>query len=55
MAVTPNGYADAIALKNGKEYFVMPEEKEMTMSEFLDTLEDKRYTRINIIIVKSVN
>ncbi|XP_059166545.1 bifunctional peptidase and (3S)-lysyl hydroxylase Jmjd7-like [Physella acuta] len=34
VAVTPNGYADAIS--NGR--FVMPEERKMAMSEFLDIL-----------------
>ncbi|XP_015597528.1 jmjC domain-containing protein 7 isoform X2 [Cephus cinctus] len=45
VAVTPNGYADAIAEShdfNGEsiEYFVMPEERQMTMSQFLDHLEN---------------
>lgn len=44
VALTPNGLADGIAQdKTGTEYFVMPEEVEMTMSEFVDTLEAKRY------------
>lgn len=44
VAVTPNGYADGIATnsRDGKEYFVMPEEVSMTMSDFLDTLDNKR-------------
>lgn len=44
VAVTPNGYADGIAVnrKDGKEYFVMPEEVKMTMNEFLDALDNKR-------------
>ena len=37
VAVTPNGYADAVV----GEKFVMPEEREMTFSEFLDILEGK--------------
>nr|CAD7594021.1 unnamed protein product [Timema genevievae] len=45
VAVTPNGYADAIATRSEQnadiEYFVMPEEREMNMSEFLDALEDR--------------
>ncbi|XP_070172370.1 bifunctional peptidase and (3S)-lysyl hydroxylase Jmjd7-like [Polyergus mexicanus] len=43
VAVTPSGYADAIARRNDdtkKEFFVMPEERLLTMSEFLDTLEN---------------
>lgn len=44
VAITPNGYADGIAMhSNGKEYFVMPEEASMSMSEFLDSLDDKRF------------
>lgn len=43
VAVTPNGYADAVdAQRRGnerKEFFVMPDERTMTMSKFLDTLE----------------
>lgn len=48
MAITPNGYADGIALKDGKEYFVMPEEKVLKMGEFLDKLEDKRFVLLSI-------
>ncbi|XP_044751249.1 bifunctional peptidase and (3S)-lysyl hydroxylase Jmjd7 [Coccinella septempunctata] len=44
VAVTPNGYADGIALsphvEDNTEYFVLPEEKTMTMKEFLDNLEN---------------
>ncbi|CAD7086264.1 unnamed protein product [Hermetia illucens] len=39
VAVTPNGYADGIASKDGEDYFVLPEEKQMLMTEFLDTLD----------------
>ncbi|XP_011301391.1 jmjC domain-containing protein 7 [Fopius arisanus] len=44
VAVTPTGYADAIARneEDDEEYFVMPEEREMTMSEFLDNLTTPR-------------
>ena len=44
MAVTPNGYADGIAFnsKDEKEYFVMPEETNMKMREFLYALDDKK-------------
>lgn len=43
VAVTPNGYADGITQnpKDGKEYFVMPEEQTMTMGSFLHMLDDK--------------
>ncbi|XP_014213914.1 jmjC domain-containing protein 7 [Copidosoma floridanum] len=46
VAVTPNGYADAVSkerILNGfgdKEYFVMPEERYMTMNSFLEKLEN---------------
>lgn len=44
VAVTPNGLADGISKsKDGRDYFVMPEEQVMTMGEFLDMLEDRRY------------
>lgn len=42
VAVTPNGYADSVFNWNDQEYFVMPEEKMMTMLEFLDRLESPR-------------
>lgn len=46
VAVTPNGYADGITKnKDGKEYFVMPEEQTMTMESFLDMLEDRRWVK----------
>lgn len=37
VAVTPNGYADAVSGK----YFVMPEERQMTLSSVLDIIEGK--------------
>ncbi|XP_077978121.1 bifunctional peptidase and (3S)-lysyl hydroxylase Jmjd7-like [Glandiceps talaboti] len=37
VAVTPNGYADAVY----KNYFVMPEERQMKFSTFLDIIEKK--------------
>lgn len=42
VALTPNGYADGIALNemDGKEYFVMPEEATMKMRDFLHALDD---------------
>lgn len=41
VAITPNGYADALTFRkeSNEEYFVMPEEKSMLMRSFLDTLE----------------
>lgn len=39
---TPNGYADGIGIKmpENQEYFVLPEEQNMKMSDFLDILEN---------------
>lgn len=46
VAVTPNGYADGIASKfteSGKvKYFVMPEEINMSMKDFLHKLDNFR-------------
>lgn len=42
VAITPNGYADGIAMKDGIEYFVKPYETDMKFSEFLDYLENPR-------------
>lgn len=46
VAVTPNGYADAITKEqklsgtSNKEYFTLPEERYITMNDFLKTLEN---------------
>ncbi|XP_057330276.1 bifunctional peptidase and (3S)-lysyl hydroxylase Jmjd7 [Microplitis mediator] len=40
VAVTPNGYADAVMSDNNKKYFMLPEEREMKMSSFLDKLDN---------------
>jgi len=42
VAVTPNGYADAIVKQDDKEFFVMPDERLLTISTFLDTLENTK-------------
>lgn len=44
MALTPNGYADGIAVNedDGNEYFVMPEDGTMKMRDFLNALDDTR-------------
>lgn len=54
VAITPNGYADGIARNSndGKEYFVMPEEATMTMSDFLDALDDKKYVLLYCLTSK---
>ncbi|CAO1383860.1 unnamed protein product [Diamesa serratosioi] len=41
VAITPNGYADGLASDGKSEYFVMPEECQMSMKTFLDVLDDK--------------
>ena len=43
VAVTPNGYADAIC----GDRFVMPEEREMTMAQFLDILHGDQKDKAN--------
>lgn len=40
VAVTPNGLADGLAVKDDKDYFVMPLEIEMKMADFLDKLDN---------------
>ncbi|XP_048006768.1 bifunctional peptidase and (3S)-lysyl hydroxylase JMJD7-like isoform X1 [Leguminivora glycinivorella] len=56
VAVTPNGLADGITVNDvGKEYFVMPYEAEMTMTEFLDCLEQKRENYIPYIQKQNSN
>ncbi|CRK89741.1 CLUMA_CG003374, isoform A, partial [Clunio marinus] len=43
VSLTPNGYADGIAVneEDKKEYFVMPEERTMKMKDFLNALDKK--------------
>lgn len=57
VAVTPNGYADAIAKTDdvAEEYFVMPEERNLTMSEFFDRLENPRKDSIFYIQKQNSN
>ncbi|XP_034483618.1 bifunctional peptidase and (3S)-lysyl hydroxylase JMJD7 [Drosophila innubila] len=40
VAVTPNGYADGLAKQDGQEYFVLPLESKMPLSELLKRLDD---------------
>ncbi|KAH8307485.1 hypothetical protein KR044_013056 [Drosophila immigrans] len=40
VAVTPNGYADGLATQNGEEYFVLPLETKMPLSELLTRFDD---------------
>lgn len=42
VAVTPNGYADGLAVRHEdkKEYFVLPLEEQITMNEFLENLDN---------------
>eukprot|EP00127_Corallochytrium_limacisporum_P002989 Clim_evm36s144 gene=Clim_evmTU36s144 len=44
VSVTPNGLADAITEYNGKKYFVLPEERQMTVEELLRCLRGLRKT-----------
>ncbi|XP_061724311.1 bifunctional peptidase and (3S)-lysyl hydroxylase Jmjd7 [Cydia pomonella] len=56
VAVTPNGLADGITTNDeGNEYFVMPFEVDMTMTEFLDCLEQKRENYIPYIQKQNSN
>lgn len=50
MAVTPNGYADAV----NSGYFLMPEERQMTMADFLDTLSPSESTH-NVFYIQKQN
>lgn len=47
MAVTPNGYADAVF----QDRFVMPEERQMPFTDFLDIVE-KKVTSPNVFYVQ---
>ncbi|KAH8379282.1 hypothetical protein KR009_003991 [Drosophila setifemur] len=40
VAITPNGYADGLASQKGREYFVLPLEKKMKLSEVVRRLDD---------------
>ncbi|KAJ3654453.1 hypothetical protein Zmor_013641 [Zophobas morio] len=59
VAVTPNGYADGLAPKiteKGKvQYFVLPEEVQMTMKEFLTKLDDQNRQHICYIQKQNSN
>ncbi|GBP34218.1 JmjC domain-containing protein 7 [Eumeta japonica] len=56
VAITPNGLADGIAKdETGIEYFVTPLEVEMTMTEFLNTLDRKREKFITYIQKQNSN
>ncbi|KAG1504205.1 hypothetical protein G6F54_001168 [Rhizopus delemar] len=47
VAVTPNGYADAVTFDpvTQKEYFVMPHEQKMSFNSFLDIIEGKQQSQ----------
>ncbi|XP_044743339.1 bifunctional peptidase and (3S)-lysyl hydroxylase Jmjd7-like, partial [Chrysoperla carnea] len=55
VAITPNGYADGLAFKNNKEYFVMPYETQMPFSEFLNHLDNPRDNFICYIQTQNSN
>nr|XP_019540314.2 bifunctional peptidase and (3S)-lysyl hydroxylase Jmjd7 [Aedes albopictus] len=41
VAITPNGYADGLAKHEGEDFFVLPMETQMSMGDFLETLDRK--------------
>ena len=51
MAVTPNGYADAVC----GDKFVMPEERKLPFSEFLDIIDGKDKETNGIFYVQKQN
>ncbi|XP_001842137.2 bifunctional peptidase and (3S)-lysyl hydroxylase JMJD7 [Culex quinquefasciatus] len=53
VAITPNGYADGLARHDGQDYFVLPLETQMTMGEFLDSLDRKEPE--NILYIQRQN
>lgn len=57
VAATPNGYADGISTQHpsGSEYFVMPEEKKMTMKQFIDHLDDPNEKHVYYIQKQNSN
>lgn len=57
VAVTPNGYADGIAVKmpENHEYFVLPEEQTIKMEEFLDKLEETDNSNVYYIQKQNSN
>lgn len=57
VAVTPNGYADAVTLdsSSGNKYFTMPEERSLKMKEFLDNLENPNDNEIYYIQQQNSN
>lgn len=48
VALTPNGYADGINKKDDVEYFVMPEDRQMSMADFIEMMERKRWANIRV-------
>lgn len=57
VAVTPNGYADGLASQHpsGKEFFVMPEDQTMSMTDFIDRLDDSNDTNVYYIQKQNSN
>eukprot|EP00124_Ichthyophonus_hoferi_P003429 Ihof_evm2s296 gene=Ihof_evmTU2s296 len=49
IAVTPNGRADAVTDMNGKEYFMLPEDRDMTMGEFLKLLHNQQVDETSLV------
>lgn len=57
VAVTPNGYADGLASQHssGKEFFVMPEDQTMSMTDFINRLDDSNDTNVYYIQKQNSN
>ncbi|XP_055308433.1 bifunctional peptidase and (3S)-lysyl hydroxylase Jmjd7 isoform X3 [Sitodiplosis mosellana] len=57
VAITPNGYADGIAVKKpeNQEYFVLPEEQTMKMEDFLAKLEESANPNVYYIQKQNSN
>lgn len=55
VAITPNGYADGLLHKDDKDIFVLPEERQMQMVEFLDYLENPKKNFVSYIQKQNSN
>lgn len=55
VAVTPNGYADGLSSQHpsGEEFFVMPEEQTMSMTDFIGHLDDSN--DVNVYYIQKQN
>jgi peptidyl-lysine (3S)-dioxygenase / protease len=53
VAATPNGWADAVS--DDRQYFMLPEEKKMHFSDFLDHLEDEDESTSPVLYMQQQN